>query len=301
MSPLDPNCKEFGMNQCPRASHLVTVFHLLVIVAIYPSIGRSQDQNEQVEQNSELNLQQQQSMQEILQIRERLGGGLTQQLQGVFDDDAQDFGKSLKSVIQEPPQLELRQPPPEQRWLDHPPSGKSGLFPSRPISCWEAGSPSRMSGPQVQLAKGDVVDIVEKTGKNVGKTILQSVEIHTVQRTPTCSRVQFWVDTQQNKLLDECPESTKLQVKKSSVARLPSSSLPGEQPVGQADHRSVHPSRFSPVRVQQLRQAARDLERIASDLEDLEMYDDADALRLKVQQLRSTARRKNGTTDIMQR
>ncbi len=289
------------MNQCPRASHLVTVFHLLVIVAIYPSIGRSQDQNEQVEQNSELNLQQQQSMQEILQIRERLGGGLTQQLQGVFDDDAQDFGKSLKSVIQKPPQLDMRQPPPEQRWLDHPPSGKRGLFPSRPISCWEARSPSRMSGPQVQLAKGDVVDIVEKTGENEEKTILQSVEIHTVQRTPTCSRVQFWVDAQQNKLLDECPESTKLQVKKSSVARLPSSSLPGEQAVGEPDHRSVHPARFSPVRVQQLRQAARDLERIASDLEDLEMYDDADALRLKVQQLRSTARRKNGTTDIMQR
>ena len=288
------------MNQCPRASHLVTVFHLLVIVAIYPSIGQSQDQNQQVEQNSELNLQQQQSMQEILQIRERLGGGLTQQLQGVFEDDAQDFGKSLKSVIQKP-QLDMRQPPPGQRWLNHPPSGKSGLFPSRPISCWTVRSLSGMSGPQVQLATGDVVDIVEKTGENEGKTILQSVEIHTVQRTPTCSRVQFWVDAQQNKLLDECPESTELQVKKISVARLPSSSLPGEQPVGEPDHRSVHPARFSPVRVQQLRQAARDLERIASDLEDLEMYDDADALRLKVQQLRSAARRKNGTTDIMQR
>lgn len=290
------------MNQRPLASHLVTVFHLLVIVAICPSTGRSQDRDKQVEQNPELNLEQQQSMQEILQIRERLGGGLTRQLQGVLGDDTpQDFGESLKSVIQKPRQLDMRQPPPGQRWLNHP-SGHSGLFPSRPISCWTGR-------PQVPLGMGDVVDIVEKTGQNEGKTILQSVEVYTVQRTPTYSdpqriedvRVQFWVDAQQNKLLDECPESTKLQVKKSSLARLPSSSLPGKPPVGEPDHRSAHLARFSPVRVQQLRQAARDLERIASDLEDLEMYDDADALRLKVQQLRSVARRKNGTTDIMQR
>ena len=58
---------------------------------------------------------------------------------------------------------------------------------------------------------------------------------------------------------------------------------------------------FSKEKIQQLRLAARDIDRVASDLEDIEMYADADALRLRAQQLRSAARLKSDTTDIMRR
>ncbi len=242
------------------------------------------------QQNPDLTLQQQQSLQEIMQIRQRLGGGLTEQLQGVLGEESSgSFSESLKLLIRQPSS----------------PGDQTGSVASRPIACQIA----HIDGP---LKPGERVDLVQLGGKQKGKTVLSAVEIAAV-RGMTRSlesdlaggaaidfvQLELCLDADQNRVLQRYDASQVWAARRTAPS--PPFTLTAGRVDGQVDPSPSDWGRFSPARVERLRQAARDLERVAADLEDLEMYGDADNLRRQVQQLRTAVRLKNDTTDIMQR
>ncbi|MCH2182058.1 MAG: hypothetical protein MK108_08650 [Mariniblastus sp.] len=282
------------MKLSPRTGCWLGVLSVLLSA---PAIGFCQVTPEEsgaevqtVEQNPDLTLQQQQSLQEIMQIRQRLGGGLTEQLQDVLGEESSgNFGESLKRLIRQPPS----------------PGGRTGRLASRPVACQIAN----IDGP---LKPGDRVDLVQLGGKQKGKTVLSAVEIAAVRgavhplesdlagdEARESVQLDLYLDTEQNRLLERY-DSSQAWVARRTVLSPPTAPA-ASRGTGQAGHRPSGLDRFSPARIERLRQAARDLERVAADLEDLEMYHDADNLRRQAQQLRTVVRLKNDTTDIMQR
>ena len=291
---------------------LATVFTTLVMIVLFPWVGQCQeplwqDQSQQADPNTLLNDQQQQAMQEILQIRERLGGGLGEQLQDVFgasgvNSGASSFGESLQRVMRAPQPAEYSS---SQKMAVN--SLKQGLMLSRPILC-------QFSHLSVSPDRGDRVDLFAMDGAKLNdaskEPFISSIEIGSLEQAQApaskTGAVRFWVTSDQNEQLNQCRFPVLLEFSETQNS-VPSSDLawPDRLPrVGlqrQAPGRAPSTSRFSGSKMEQFRQVARDLERVAADLEDLELYKDADALRLKSQQLWSMARRKSATTDIMQR
>ena len=291
---------------------LVTVFTTLVMIVFFPWAGQcqesaSQDQSQQANPNILLNDQQQQAMQEILQIRERLGGGLGEQLRDVLDEsgansEVSSFGESLQRVMRAPQPAEYSS---SQKTPFN--SIKQGLMLSRPILC-------QFRHLSVSPDRGDLVDLFAMDRAKMGgaskEPFISSIEISSLEHAQDPAShagvVRFWVTSDQNEQLKQCRVPVLLEFSETQNS-VPSSDLawPDRLPrVGlerQNLARSPSPSRFSASKMEQFRQVARDLERVAADLEDLELYKEADALRLKSQQLWSMARRKSATTDIMQR
>lgn len=291
------------MKWSPRNGHWAFSLSALFV---FPLIGFSQEgvpgqspaEIPAGEPNPDMTLQQQQAWQEILEIRERLGGGLGEQLQEVLPEESTDhFGQSLKRL--------LRQPSPTPAKLPTPGSS-TGERNRHTITCRVASSAGR-------FRPGERIDLVESLGKNSGKTVFSAIEIASVQDSasptewPTVNRAQgnfakleLFLNKEQVQALQRDETSLFLTARRTAFS--PSNPLAAGTTV-QASYPPAHPgvmARFTPAWIERLRQAARDLDRVAADLEDLEMYDQADNLRRQAQQLRSEVRRKNDTTDIMQ-
>ncbi len=283
----------------------------LLALFIFPLIGFSQEgapgqvpvEVPMGQPNPDMTLQQQQAWQEILEIRERLGGGLGEQLQEVLPEESTDhFGQSLKRLLRQPP---LRQPPTPAAKLP----ARSGHTRERnryTITCRVASD----AGP---LRSGERIDLVESLGKNSSKAVFSAIEIASVQDAASPTEVpaggavhgndvqlELFLNPEQVQALER-KDSSRLWTARRTIFSPPTplaagATVPASYPPAQPGM-----ARFTPAWIERLRQAARDLDRVAADLEDLEMYDQADNLRRQAQQLRTEVRRKNDTTDIMQR
>jgi len=306
------------MNLSPRTGPWLLVLLLSLDFPSFPSTGLSQEitpgdsreKAQAVEPNPDLTLQQQQSLQEILQIRQRLGGGLTEQLQEVLGEESNgesigNFGESLKRLIQEP-RLPAANPLSSGNPGTYSVGDQSGSFPRRQIACRVAKTESPFRpGDRV-----DLVDVVDSTGKQRGKPVLSGVEIAAVRgavppvepvpegnSSTDFLQLEVYLDAEQKRVLDRYDTDRTWTVRRAVFS--PPTALTASRLMPQAGPRPAGPDRFSPAGIERLRQVARDLERAAADLEDLEMYTDADNLRGQAQQLRTAVRRKNDTIDIL--
>ncbi|MCH2179538.1 MAG: hypothetical protein MK106_12120 [Mariniblastus sp.] len=264
----------------------------VLVVFFDPGLVFSQDLDLKPATGVEMSQQEQQAMQEILEIRKQLGGGLSLQLDGLLvPEPGSDFGSTLQDLIQNNAQEESREPPSSERWPEFP---KPELVPralSRPILL-------EVAKTQVSLCRqGGRVNLYTSVEGESAVTLLEDVEIDSIQPAKIEPRssgtvplsVTFLLTPQQVLTIERCSERSALTMVPCSKAQNWGVSEPDAA------------ASFSKEKIQQLRLAARDIDRVASDLEDLEMYADADALRLRAQQLRSAARLKSDTTDIMRR
>lgn len=275
---------------CGLAQNAILCAFLLVCWA--PGMARCQDSVPKPGAGPKMSQQEHQAMQDILEIRKQLGGGLSQQLDGLLGPEPSGgFGSSLQDLIQNNPQEAPREPPPGQRWSELPKSAVGPRALSRPI-------PLEVAKTQVSLYRqGGRVNLLTSVEGEPAVPLLEGVEIDSIHPAQTKPRtpegvplsVRFLLDPQQALTIERCTERSVLTM------------APWFKAKGASVSDNGTTASFSEEKIQQLRLAARDIDRVASDLEDLEMYADADALRLRAQQLRSAARLKSDTTDIMRR